>query len=97
MNDDAPETILSNVVAVLEEHAKILQNHRQAFEQLLGEIGEIKQRLDKLESGNSLDSSDTKFLKDVVARLQNISKVVPTTLVEKPPYWKKSKNLADRS
>ena len=83
MNNDAPETILSNVVAVLEEHTKILQNHRQTFEQIFGELGQINQRLDKLESADSLDSSDTKFLKHVVARLEAISKAIPAIFQEK--------------
>jgi hypothetical protein len=88
MNDDvAPETILSNVVAVLEEHTKILQDNRQALEQLFKETAAIKQRLDKLESADSLDSNDAKFLKDVAGRLKAIS-----TTIEK-----KNKNLADRS
>ena len=80
MNDDEPETVLSNVVAALEEHTKILQNHHHALEQLLIQTEEIKQRLDKLEC---TDPSDTKFLKDVVARLQSISKAVPATFQEK--------------
>jgi hypothetical protein len=76
---DTPETILTNVVAVLEEHTRILQQQQQALEQLFGETAEIKQRLDKLESADSLDSDDAKFLKDVTVRLKAIS----TTIKEK--------------
>jgi membrane-associated HD superfamily phosphohydrolase len=83
MNDDAPETVLTNVVDVLEEHTKILQNYRQLFEQLFREIREIKPRLEKLESADSLDSSDTQFLKHVVVRLQAISKSIPDSFQEK--------------
>jgi len=79
VTDDTPETILTNVVAVLEEHTKILQHQRQALEQLLRETAEIKQRLDNLESADSLNSDDTKFIKDVAVRLKAIS----TTLEEK--------------
>ena len=34
MNDDAPETIVLNVVALLEEHSKRLQSNCQAIELL---------------------------------------------------------------
>ena len=73
MNDDAPETILSNVVVVLEEHSKILLSNRQALEQLFAETAKIKQRLDKLESADSINSDDAKFLKDMTERLKAIS------------------------
>jgi len=79
MTDDTPETILTNVVAVLEENIKILQHHRSALEQLSRETAEIKQRLDKLESTDSLNSDDAKFLKDITVRLKAIS----TTINEK--------------
>ena len=78
-DDDAPETILSDVVAVLEEHTRIFQLYRQEVEQLFRDTAEIKQRLDKLESADSLDSNDAKFLKDITARLKAIS----TTLDKK--------------
>lgn len=80
MTDDTPETILTNVVAVLEENIKILQHHRSALEQLFRETAEIKQRLDKLESSDSLDSNDTDFLKDMTVRLKAISKTIEEKL-----------------
>jgi hypothetical protein len=73
MDDDAPETILNDVVAILEEHSKILQNHRQAFEQLFEDTRKIKERLDKLELTDSLDSSDAEFLMNMTTRLKAIS------------------------
>jgi len=73
MNDDTPETILNNMVVVLEEHSKILLNNRQIFEQIFAETAKIKQRLDKLESAGSIGSDDAKFLKDVTERLKAIS------------------------
>jgi hypothetical protein len=78
MDNDAPETILSNVVAILEEHNKIFQLHCRELEQLFRDNAEMKQRLDKLESAGSIDS-DEKFLKDMTARLKAIS----TTLDKK--------------
>jgi uncharacterized alpha-E superfamily protein len=82
MDDNAPETILTTVTDILEEQSKILQAHRQAIELLLGETKKIKQRLDKLELADSLDSSDAKFLKDVITRLEDISKVIANTSLE---------------
>jgi hypothetical protein len=76
MIDDAPETILTNVVAVLEEHNRIFQQHRQTLEQLVGDTAEIKQRLDKLESSDSLNPNDAKFLKDITGRLKSISATI---------------------
>ena len=79
MNNDAndtPETILSNVVAVLEEHNKIFLLHRRELEQIFRDNAEIKQRLDKLESAGSRDSNDAEFLKDATARLKAISTIL---------------------
>jgi hypothetical protein len=73
MENDAPETILTNVVAVLEEHTKILLYHRHMFEQLFTEIAELNRRLDQSQSADSLDSSDVKFIADMSARLKAIS------------------------
>ena len=77
---EEPETILTNVVAVLEEHTKVLLYHRQVFEQLFTETAELKRRLDELQSADSLDSSDVNFIADVSARLKAIS----NTLEQKP-------------
>jgi DNA repair ATPase RecN len=73
MGDDAPETLLTQVTEILEEHSKILQNYRQAFEQIFEDTKKIKERLDKLESTDSLDSDDAKFLRDMTTRLKAIS------------------------
>lgn len=74
MNQDTPETILLNMVAVLEEHTKILQNYRQYFERLSVEITEVNRKLDELQSADgSIDSSDAKFIMDVSTRLKAIS------------------------
>jgi DNA repair ATPase RecN len=73
MDNDAPETILTNVVALLEEYNKIFKLHRRDLERLFRDNAEIKQRLDKLESGDSLDTNDAKFLKEMYARLEAIS------------------------
>lgn len=76
-NDDSPETILSNVVAVLEEHNKIFLQHRQVLEKLSKEVAEINQKLKSMEqSANSIDPSDAKFLADITARLKNVSRAV---------------------
>jgi hypothetical protein len=79
MDDNTPETIVNNVVAILEEHNKLFQSHRQAFEQIFEDITKIKERLDKLDSSDSLDSSDAKFLTDMTTRL----KAILTRLQEK--------------
>jgi hypothetical protein len=85
MTDDTPEThtpetILTNMVAVLEEHTRILQQQQKTLEQLFGETAKIKQRLDKLESADSLDSNDAKFVNDVTARLKAISATIKKKL-----------------
>jgi uncharacterized protein YdcH (DUF465 family) len=76
MTDDTPETTLTKVVAILEENIKILQHHRLEFKQLFKETAEIKQRLDKLESSDSLDSTDTESLKSMTVRLKDISTII---------------------
>jgi len=73
MNDDTPETILNHIAAILEEHNTILKSHRQNFEHLIKEVGQIKRRLEKLEAGDSLDSDDAKFIADTTKRLKAIS------------------------
>jgi hypothetical protein len=76
MNDNDPETVLTQVADVLEVHNKILADHRKSIELLIKENAELKKRLGKLEAANSLDSSDVEFLAGVAARLAAL-KVIP--------------------
>ena len=78
MEDDTPETILNNIVAVLEEHNTIFLSHRENFEHLLKEIGHLKKRVEKLETDDSLESTDAKFVADVNSRLKAISDTLQT-------------------
>jgi len=77
MNDSSEvftnEVLFANVAAIQEQHNRIFQHHRQELEQLFREIAEIKQRLDKLESANSLGDADAKFINHINARLEAIS------------------------
>jgi hypothetical protein len=73
MNDDTAETILNQIAAILEEHTTVLKSHRENFEHLIKEVGQIKRRLEKLEAADSLDSTDVKFIADTTARLKAIS------------------------
>ena len=73
MDDNTPETLLNTITAILEEHTTILTSHRQNFDHLVKEVGHIKRRLEKIETADSLDSSDAKFVADTTARLKAIS------------------------
>jgi chemotaxis regulatin CheY-phosphate phosphatase CheZ len=76
MNDDTPEAIWNQITAILEEHNTILKSHRENFEHLIKEVGQIKRRLEKLEAADSIDSNvsnDAKFIADTTARLKAIS------------------------
>jgi len=76
--NDAPEVftnevLFANVATILEEHNKIFLHQSQELKQLFRGIAEIKQRLDKLESANSLGDADAKFVDHINARLEAIS------------------------
>ena len=72
MNDDTPKAILAKIVAVIEEHTTTLLSHRENFEHLLKEVGEIKKRLEKLEKNYALECNDAKFVAEVNDRLKAI-------------------------
>jgi hypothetical protein len=73
MENDTPETILNKITAILEEHNTILQSHRENFDHLVKEVGQIRRRVEKLEAADSLSSTDAKFIADTTARLKAIS------------------------
>lgn len=76
MNDDISVTILSKIVATLEEHNKILANHREAFQDVYRELKNLKEELEGIEELGSLKSSDAEFLADMTARLTAITNTV---------------------
>jgi hypothetical protein len=74
VKDNTPETILNNIVTVLEELAKNFSSYQQALVNFQKEVGELKKRVGTLEAENTIDSSDAKFMVDMVARLKAIPK-----------------------
>jgi len=75
-DDDMPVTVLTQITDALEQHNKILADHRTSIEQLIKENAELKKRLAKLEAADSLSSSDEKFLVDISTRLAAISSAI---------------------
>jgi uncharacterized coiled-coil protein SlyX len=80
MNDDVIPTILTQIADTLEEHNKILADHKKHLERLSEEVAELNNKVKEIEAANSLDSSDAKFVASVSARL----KAVLSTLKDKP-------------
>jgi hypothetical protein len=76
MEDDTSVTIINNIVATLEEHNKILVNHRDAFQDVYGQLTNLKEELREIKKLNSLNSSDAQFIADIIARLTAITNTV---------------------
>jgi len=87
MDEDMPVTFLSQIVEVLEEHTRVLQAYRQAFEDIYRQLAELTKSVEKLKTDDSLNSSDSKFLLDITERM----KAIITT------FEAKKYNLATRS
>jgi len=73
MSENTLETILNKIFSILEEHTRIIQSYEQHSERLFLEVARIKERVQKLEAGGSVNSNDAKFVADVSARLKAIS------------------------
>ncbi len=79
-NIDKPETILNNIVTVLEGYAKNFLSYRQGLINLQKEVEELKGRIGTLEAETTIDSSDAKLMVDMVARLKAIPKDLDKTI-----------------
>ena len=77
-NDDVSTTVLTQIADALEEHNKILAAHRKHLERLSGEVAGLKKKVEELDSADSVDSNDVKFIQDVSARLKAISNSLDT-------------------
>jgi uncharacterized coiled-coil protein SlyX len=79
-DDDVTTTILTQIADTLDEHNKILAAQQKHLERLSGEVAELKNKVKEVETANSLNSSDEKFLASVSARLKAISSTVKDKL-----------------
>ncbi len=75
-NDDTPETILVNLVATLEKHNELFQSHKQALENIHRQVKGLRERVEKLEASNNIDSTDARFIVDINARLKSLQTTI---------------------
>jgi uncharacterized coiled-coil protein SlyX len=80
MNDDVVTTLLTQIADILEEHNKILADHKKHLERLFEEVAKLNNKVKEIEAANSLDSSDAKFVASVSARLKAVSSTIKDKL-----------------
>ncbi len=72
-DDDETITILTQIADTLEAHNTILAAQQKHLERLSREVAELKNKAKEVQTANSLNSRDAKFLASVSGRLKAIS------------------------
>jgi uncharacterized coiled-coil protein SlyX len=75
-DDDVTTTVLTQIADTLEEYNKILAAQQKHLERLSEEVAELKNKVKEVETANSLNSSNEKFLASITERLKVISSTV---------------------
>jgi uncharacterized coiled-coil protein SlyX len=75
-DDDVTTTVLTQITDTLEEYNKILAAQQKHLERLSEEVAELKNKVKEVETANSLNSSNEKFLASITERLKVISSTV---------------------